>query len=106
MHHLPTPAISTLAATDSGAPTLDLLRSLYGTLTEQLDVVGCTPLPPGQPSRVSGLHARAWLLRLYALEMHAADAAVPAHRDSMLALLEALFAPVGAEGMEQVRVCS
>ena len=52
-------------------------------------------------ARTASLQARAWVLQLAALELHTADAALPAHRESVAALLEGLFAtpPATAAGI-------
>jgi hypothetical protein len=87
------------AAPDTGPATLDLLRAYHATLLPLLDTVACAPLDDC-PARAASLHQRAWLLHLFALELHRADPAVPRQRDSAAAALAALFTPddAGAAG--------
>lgn len=52
------------------------------------------------PARATALHQRAWLLRLAALEMHVADAALPAHREALEELLTVLLLPHDAGALQ------
>lgn len=52
------------------------------------------------PARATALHQRAWLLRLAALELHAADAALPAHRAALEELLTVLLLPHDAGALQ------
>jgi len=87
-----------LAANEHTRPSvLPVLRGPQCTmLVSQLDAVVCAPLPEASPDRAASLHARAWLLQLYALELHVADTAIPAHTESIRRLLAELFDPAAA----------
>lgn len=75
----------------AGAATLDLLRGRYAMLAPLLGTVACAPLPAAAEQLPPSLHQRAWLLQLHALELHAADPALPQHAESLSNLLVALF---------------
>ncbi len=113
------------ASPEAGPPLLDLLRA-ERVLPDQLAALAALPLPPHVrppppcarprrrmglppaaspehpraqgPERATALHQRAWLLQLAALELHSADAALPAHREALEELLAVLFLPADAPG--------
>jgi hypothetical protein len=80
-------------------------------LAPLLGTVACAPLPAAAEQLPPSLHQRAWLLQLHALELHAADPALPQHAESLSNLLVALFgdddalsAPEGAPAIRPSRV--
>ncbi|KAK8343859.1 hypothetical protein V6Z11_A07G042400 [Gossypium hirsutum] len=76
-------------------PTLDLLSNKkYHFFVKHLDSVGVAPLPKrnsNQALRISSLHQRAWLLKLLAVELHAAYMSSPHHREACQSILAHLF---------------
>ena len=76
---------------ETGPATLELLRSYHGVLVPLLDTVACAPLPPPGPGRAASLHQRAWLLQLFALELHRADPVISLEQESLQMVLQALF---------------
>ncbi|TYG60131.1 hypothetical protein ES288_D07G043800v1 [Gossypium darwinii] len=76
-------------------PTLDLLSNKkYHFFVKHLDSVGVAPLPKrnsNQALRISSLHQRAWLLKLLAVELHAAYMSSPHHREACQSILAYLF---------------
>ncbi|KAH1131571.1 hypothetical protein J1N35_002949 [Gossypium stocksii] len=76
-------------------PTLDLLSNKkYHFFVKHLDSVGVAPLPKrncNQALRVSSLHQRAWLLKLLAVELHAAYMSSLHHREACESILAHLF---------------
>ncbi|XVE54418.1 hypothetical protein DITRI_Ditri03aG0079600 [Diplodiscus trichospermus] len=76
-------------------PTMDLLSNKkYHFFVKHLDTIGVTPLPKrnnNQALRISSLHQRAWLLKLLAIELHAAFASSPHHREACQSILAHLF---------------
>ncbi|XP_072964597.1 nuclear pore complex protein NUP205 [Typha angustifolia] len=82
-------------------PTMDLLSTKkYQFFTKHLETIGVAPLPKrnnNQALRISTLHQRAWLLKLLALELHVADMAASAHRESCLVILSRTFGQCVAE---------
>ncbi|XXG47855.1 hypothetical protein AAC387_Pa02g2424 [Persea americana] len=79
----------------TGGPTMDLLSiRRYHFFSMHLDTIGVAPLPKrnnNQTLRISSLHQRAWLLKLLALELHAGDMALPAHREACLSILAQIY---------------
>ncbi|KAH9317382.1 hypothetical protein KI387_019151, partial [Taxus chinensis] len=79
----------------TGGPMIDLLRSeKYEFFMKHLDTFTCSPLPKrnnNQLIRISNLQQRAWLLKLYALELHTSDMDVITHRESCRRLISRLF---------------
>ncbi|KAK9829639.1 hypothetical protein WJX72_007011 [[Myrmecia] bisecta] len=94
---------------DTGPAMLDLLRLYQAAFPAQLDTVAATPPGDKGPGRVAQLHQQAWLLQLIGLQLHHADPAVPAHRQSCAAILHAIFTDTGdseaapEDAMEQRR---
>ncbi|KAK8523521.1 hypothetical protein V6N13_113466 [Hibiscus sabdariffa] len=76
-------------------PTMDLLSNKkYHFFVKHLDSVGVAPLPKrnnNQALRISSLHQRAWLLKLLAIELHAAYVSSPHHREACQNILAHLF---------------
>ncbi|KAF8393226.1 hypothetical protein HHK36_021467 [Tetracentron sinense] len=76
-------------------PTMDLLSNKkYQFFIKHLDTVGVAPLPKrnnNQAIRISSLHQRAWLLKLLALELHAADMTASTHREACQSILAQIF---------------
>ncbi|EOY31051.1 Uncharacterized protein TCM_038072 isoform 1 [Theobroma cacao] len=76
-------------------PTMDLLSSKkYHFFVKHLDTIGVAPLPKrnnNQALRISSLHQRAWLLKLLAIELHAAYVSSPHHREACQRILAHLF---------------
>ncbi|KAJ4958575.1 hypothetical protein NE237_025686 [Protea cynaroides] len=76
-------------------PTMDLLSNKkYQFFVKHLDTIGVAPLPKrnvNQVLRISSLHQRAWLLKLLALELHAADMITSTHREACLSILSKIF---------------
>ncbi|XP_042499811.1 nuclear pore complex protein NUP205 [Macadamia integrifolia] len=78
----------------TGGPTMDLLSNKkYQFFVKHLETIGVAPLPKrniNQVLRISSLHQRAWLLKLLALELHAADM-TSTHREACLSILSKIF---------------
>lgn len=74
--------------------TLDVLRKCGDLFTGEAGarLLGAA-LATDAPTRKLHLFQRAWLLRIAAVELHAADAAVVAHAQSMRGVLQHLFVP-------------
>ncbi|XP_022729587.1 nuclear pore complex protein NUP205 isoform X3 [Durio zibethinus] len=76
-------------------PTMDLLSNKkYHFFVKHLDTIGVAPLPKrnnNQGLRISSLHQRAWLLKLLAIELHAAYVSSPHHRETCQSILAHLF---------------
>ncbi|OMO57831.1 Nuclear pore complex protein, partial [Corchorus olitorius] len=76
-------------------PTMDLLSNKkYHFFVKHLDTIGVAPLPKrnnNQALRISSLHQRAWLLKLLAVELHAAYLSSPHHREACQSILGHLF---------------
>ncbi|KAK9141697.1 hypothetical protein Syun_011097 [Stephania yunnanensis] len=76
-------------------PTMDLLgNKKYQFFLKHLHTIGVAPLPKrsnNQGLRISTLHQRAWLIKLLALELHAADVTASTHREACLSILGQLF---------------
>ncbi|XP_048134215.1 nuclear pore complex protein NUP205 isoform X2 [Rhodamnia argentea] len=79
----------------TSGPTMELLSTKkYQFFVKHLDTVGVAPLPKrssNQALRISSLHQRAWLLKLLALELHAADMDSSTHREVCQRILAHLF---------------
>ncbi|XP_065016073.1 nuclear pore complex protein NUP205-like isoform X2 [Musa acuminata AAA Group] len=79
----------------TGGPTMDLLSTKkYQFFSKHLETICVSPLPKrshNQSLRTSMLHERAWLLKLLALELHAADMSVSTHREACLSILSLSF---------------
>ncbi|KAG8487816.1 hypothetical protein CXB51_018635 [Gossypium anomalum] len=72
----------------------DVNASLHEFGFQHLDSVGVAPLPKrnsNQALRISSLHQRAWLLKLLAVELHAAYMSSPHHREACQSILAHLF---------------
>ncbi|XVF88378.1 hypothetical protein PTKIN_Ptkin19aG0046000 [Pterospermum kingtungense] len=82
-------------------PTMDLLSNKkYHFFIKHLDTIGVAPLPKrnnNQALRISSLHQRAWLLKLLAIELHAAYVSAPHHREACQSILAHLFGQDVAE---------
>ncbi|XWS17148.1 hypothetical protein CRYUN_Cryun33cG0043500 [Craigia yunnanensis] len=76
-------------------PTMDLLSNKkYHFFVKHLDAIGVAPLPKrnnNQALRISSLHQRAWLLKLLAIELHAAYVNSPHHKEACQSILAHLF---------------
>ncbi|KAE8668521.1 NUP205 protein [Hibiscus syriacus] len=76
-------------------PTMDLLSNKkYHFFVKHLDSVGVASLPKrnnNQALRISSLHQRAWLLKLLAIELHAAYVSSPHHREACQSILAHLL---------------
>lgn len=76
-------------------PTMDLLSTKkYQFFVKHLDTFAVAPLPKrnsNQALRISNLHQRAWLLKLLAVELHAADMSSPSHRETCQNILSQLL---------------
>lgn len=76
-------------------PTMDLLSNKkYHFFVKHLDTIGVAPLPKrnnNQALRISSLHQRAWLLKLLAIELHAAYVSAPHHREACQSILAHFF---------------
>lgn len=76
-------------------PMMDLLSTKkYHFFVKHLDTIGTASLPKrnrNQVLRISSLHQRAWLLKLLAVELHAADITSPSHRETCQNILSQLF---------------
>ncbi|XP_022752181.1 nuclear pore complex protein NUP205-like [Durio zibethinus] len=76
-------------------PTMDLLRNKkYHFFVTHLDTIGVAPLPKrnsNQALRISSLHQKAWMLKLLAIELHAAYVSSPDHREACQSILAHLF---------------
>lgn len=87
LHHL---AANTLTQ----EATLEVLRKCGDLFAGEAGArLLSVPLPTDAPSRTLCLFQWAWLLRIAALELHAADAAVIAHARSMRGVLQHVFVP-------------
>ncbi|XP_010250099.1 PREDICTED: nuclear pore complex protein NUP205 [Nelumbo nucifera] len=79
----------------TSGPMLDLLSNKkYRFFLKHLDTIAIAPLPKrnnNQALRISSLHQRAWLLKLLALELHAADLTVTTHREACSNILAQIF---------------
>ncbi|KAL3747686.1 hypothetical protein ACJRO7_016483 [Eucalyptus globulus] len=79
----------------TSGPTMELLSiKRYQFFVKHLDTIGVAPLPKrssNQALRISSLHQRAWLLKLLALELHAADMDSTNHREVCQRILAHLF---------------
>ncbi|KAI4380661.1 hypothetical protein MLD38_006828 [Melastoma candidum] len=79
----------------TSVPTMDLLANRrYQFFVQHLDTIGTAPLPKrmyNQQMRINSLHQRAWLLKLLALELHAADIGISSHRETCQKILVHLF---------------
>lgn len=75
-------------------PTLDVLRKCGDLFSGRVgaQLLGA-PLPSDAPTRTLRLFQHAWLLRIAAVELHAADAAVVAHAHSMRGVMQHVFVP-------------
>ncbi|XP_022938219.1 nuclear pore complex protein NUP205 isoform X2 [Cucurbita moschata] len=78
----------------TSGPVMDLLSNKkYYFFVKHLDTIGVVPLPKrnNHTLRVSSLHQRAWLLKLLAIELHAADLSSPIHREACQSILAHLY---------------
>lgn len=75
----------------AGPATVDLLRAYYSSMVPMLAGVACLPLPTSPAASIAALHQRAWLLELFALQLHNTDTAVPSHLEGAEHVLRALF---------------
>ncbi|TYJ97812.1 nuclear pore complex protein NUP205 [Cucumis melo var. makuwa] len=78
----------------TSGPVIDLLSNKkYYFFVKHLDTIGVVPLPKrnNHTLRVSSLHQRAWLLKLLAIELHAADLSSPIHREACQSILAHLY---------------
>nr|XP_043623465.1 nuclear pore complex protein NUP205 isoform X2 [Erigeron canadensis] len=79
----------------TSGPTIDLLSTKkYHFFVKHLDNIGLAPLPKRnntQSLRISSLHQRAWLLKLFALELHIGNVTSPTHRDVCHNIIAHLF---------------
>ncbi|GAA0150858.1 hypothetical protein LIER_09706 [Lithospermum erythrorhizon] len=79
----------------TSGPMMDLLSTKkYHCFVKHLDAIGTALLPKrnrNQGLRISSLHQRAWLLKLLAVELHAADITSPSHRETCQNILSQLF---------------
>ncbi|KAI5665252.1 hypothetical protein M9H77_24575 [Catharanthus roseus] len=90
----------------TSGPTMDLLSTKkYHFFVKHLDTFAVAPLPKrnhSQALRISNLHQRAWLLKLLAVELHAADMSSSNHREACQNILSQLFGgDVMESGMDQ-----
>ncbi|XP_031097713.1 nuclear pore complex protein NUP205 isoform X1 [Ipomoea triloba] len=76
-------------------PIMDLLSTKrYQFFIKHVDTIGVAPLPKrnnSQALRISSLHQRAWLLKLLAVELHAADMSSSTHREACQSIISELF---------------
>ncbi|KAI5084575.1 hypothetical protein GOP47_0000744 [Adiantum capillus-veneris] len=76
-------------------PTIELLQSeKYKFFSKHLDMFACEPLSKrkaNQVLRTSQLHQRAWLLKLFAVQLHVSDMDVITQRANCQHLLSQLF---------------
>ncbi|XP_022143113.1 nuclear pore complex protein NUP205 [Momordica charantia] len=78
----------------TSGPVMDLLSNKkYYFFIKHLDTIGVVPLPKrnNHTLRVSSLHQRAWLLKLLAIELHAADLSSPIHREACQSIIGHLY---------------
>ncbi|GLJ05177.1 hypothetical protein SUGI_0012850 [Cryptomeria japonica] len=79
----------------TGGPMIELLRGeKYEFFMKHLDTFLCSPLPKrnnNQVLRISNLQQRAWLLKLFALQLHVSDMDVITDRESCRCLISQLF---------------
>lgn len=74
-----------------GKAFIHLLFVNYGSLLHLLHGVLFAPLPASSPTHISSMHQRAWLLKIFAIEIFVADTTLSSVRDSMMQLLQGLF---------------
>lgn len=79
----------------TSGPIMDLLSNKrYQFFVKHLETLGVAPLPKrsnSQALRISSLHQRAWLLKLWAIELHFGDFAMSSHKEVSLYILAQMF---------------